>query len=281
MKVKITADSTCDLSRALVERYQIGITPLTVSLGEKSYRDGEDMSPEDIYSYVKSTGSLPKSSAVNIGEYDQFFRRWTQEGWAVVHIGLGSKFSSSCQNAAIAAQEFDNVFVVDSQNLSTGQGLLVLRAAELAQQGYDAETISRRCAEDAAKVEASFVIDSLDYLYKGGRCSALAAFGANVFHIKPCIEVRDGVMEPGKKYRGPIERVILQYVADRLSGREDIDTGRIFITHTRCAPECVRRTEELIRQLVPDFAEILETTAGSTITTHCGPNTLGILFFRT
>ena len=280
MKVKITADSTCDLSPELIAKYDIDIIPLSVTLGDQTYLDGVELAPDAIYTYVEQSGVLPKSSAVNIEEYDRVFRRWTGEGYAVVHFGISSGFSCSCQNATIAAQEVENVFVVDSRNLSTGQGLLVLRGAELAAEGLDAETICRRCAEDAAKVEASFVVDSIDYLYKGGRCSPLAAFGANLLKIKPCIEVKNGVMEPSKKYRGPIEKVILQYVTDRLSAREDLDPARIFITHTRCDPECVRQVEQTIRAVAPGFREILETTAGSTITTHCGPNTLGVLFFR-
>ena len=172
------------------------------------------------------------------------------------------------------------MYVVDSQNLSTGQGLLVLRAAELALRGLSAREIADACCALATKVEASFVLDDLEYLVKGGRCSGVAAFGANLLKLKPCIEVRSGVMEPTKKYRGKIQHVLLEYIADKLTGREDLDKSRVFITHTRCEPEWVESALQKVRGLVPDFAEVLETTAGATVTTHCGPSTLGVLFIR-
>ena len=174
----------------------------------------------------------------------------------------------------------ENVYVVDSENLSTGQGLLVLRAAELQKEGICAEEIYKTCTALAPFVEASFVLDDLEYLVKGGRCSGVAAFGANLLKLKPCIEVRAGVMEPSKKYRGKIQNVILDYVTDRLTGRDDLDKSRIFITHTRCDPEWVEAARKRVIELVPDFEEILETTAGATVTTHCGPSTLGVLYIR-
>ena len=174
----------------------------------------------------------------------------------------------------------DGVYVVDTRNLSTGSGLVVLRGAELAQQGKSAAEIKQACDAMTGKVEASFVVDSIDYLRKGGRCSAIAALGANLLKLKPCIEVLDGKMTPGKKYRGKIEKVILNYVTERLSGRDDIDKHRIFITHTRCDEEIVEQVRDLINEVSPGFEEILETTAGCTITSHCGPYTLGVLFIR-
>ena len=280
MKVKITSDSTCDLSPELIAQYGIDILPLLITFGENAYRDGVDTSPEDIYRYVQETGTLPKTCALNISEYEDFFRKWTDEGYALVHFCIGSHFSSTCQNAQVAAQSFEQVYIVDSQNLSTGQGLLVLRAAELAKQGLSAREIADACCALAPKVEASFVLDDLEYLVKGGRCSGVAAFGANLLKLKPCIEVRGGVMEPAKKYRGKIQHVILEYIADKLTGREDLDKSRVFITHTRCEPEWVEAALQKVRELVPDFAEVLETTAGATVTTHCGPSTLGVLFIR-
>ncbi len=280
MKVKITSDSTCDLSPELVAQYDIGILPLLITFGEKAFRDGVDTSPEDIYRYVQETGTLPKTCALNSSEYDEFFRKWTEEGYALVHFCIGGHFSSTCQNAKIAAEQFEQVYVVDSQNLSTGQGLLVLRAAELARQGLSAKEIAEACDALAPKVEASFVLDDLEYLVKGGRCSGVAAFGANLLKLKPCIEVRGGVMEPAKKYRGKIQNVFLEYVTDKLTGREDLDKSRVFITHTRCEPEWVEAALQKVQELAPDFAEVLETTAGATVTTHCGPSTLGVLFIR-
>ena len=280
MKVKITSDSTCDLSPELVSQYDIGILPLLITFGEKSCRDGVDTTPEDIYRFVEETGTLPKTCALNTAEYEEFFRSWTDQGYALVHFCIGSKFSSTCQNARVAAAGMEHVYVVDSENLSAGQGLLVLRAAELRQEGKAAEEIYEICTALTPYVEASFVLDDLEYLVKGGRCSGVAAFGANLLKLKPCIEVRSGAMEPAKKYRGKIQHVILDYVKDRLTGRDDLDKSRVFITHTRCEPEWVEAARSKVMELVPDFAEILETTAGATVTTHCGPSTLGVLYIR-
>ena len=280
MKVKITSDSTCDLSPELLERFGIELLPISVTLGDREGKDGIDIHPDDIYEYVEKSGVLPKTSATNIYEYRMFFFHWVSQGYSVVHFCLGSGFSSTCQNAQIAAEECGNVYIVDSRNLSSGQGLLVLKGAELAERGYSAEAIQTACSKEAPYVEASFIIDNLDYLYKGGRCNALAALGANILHLKPCIEVQNGVMAPTKKYRGSTERAAMQYVENRLLGRTDIDAHRIFVTHTRCPDELVNRVVKRIWELVPDAEEVLETTAGATVTTHCGPNTLGVLFFR-
>lgn len=280
MKVKITSDSTCDLPIELIRKYDIAITSLTVTLGEASFQDGLDMDPEAIYPYVEQTGTLPKTSAVSIGGYCEVFRRWVEKGYEVVHFSLSSELSSTYQNACIAAEEVGHVSVVDSRNLSSGQGLIVLRAAELAGEGADAQTILQVCEQMIPNVETSFVIDTLDYLYKGGRCSALSAFGANLLKIKPCILVQDGKMLPGKKYRGTADKVICSYAEDRLKDRTDIDASRVFLTHTRCSEGCVKRVEGLIREYLPDVKELIISTAGSTITTHCGPNCLGVLFVR-
>ena len=280
MTVKIISDSTCDLSPELLRQYDVSITSLSVCCGERIGADGTEITPDDIYEYVHAEGKLPQTSAVNVADYMEEFHRWTKQGCCVVHFCISSDFSSTYQNACLATKEVGNVFVVDSRNLSTGQGLLVLHAAEMAANGYYAQEIWETCSAMAKRVEASFVIDSLDYLYKGGRCSALGAFGGNLLRLKPCIEVRDGKMTPGKKYRGRIEKVMLQYVEDRLQNRTDIDKHRIFITHTKCSPEAVQAVRDKILEIAPDFEEILETTAGATITSHCGPNTLGILFVR-
>ncbi|MBQ6036897.1 MAG: DegV family protein [Lachnospiraceae bacterium] len=280
MPIKITSDSTCDLSKELLEKYDIAILPLTVTLGDRSGFDGIDITPEDIYRYVEETGKLSKTSAAGLIQYQDFFREWREKGYEVIHFNISSEFSSSHQNAYLAAQEIGGVRVVDSRNLSTGQGLTVLQAAEMAKEGASADEIVKTCEEMVGRVEASFVANSIDYLFKGGRCTALAALGANVLQIKPCIEVIDGKMTPGKKYRGKIDRVMRDYVKDRLEGRTDIEKKRIFITHTRCAEETVEAIRGMIREYQPDIEEILETTAGATITTHCGPGTLGVLFVR-
>lgn len=280
MAVKITSDSTCDLSKDLLEQFGIAIIPLTVTLGERSGYDGSGITPEDIYRYVEETGKLPKSSAVSLGEYETFFRSLREQGNEIIHFSIGKQFSASYQNACTAAEMIGGVHVVDSENLSTGQGLLVLHAAEMAQAGASAEKIAEECRKLTSHVEASFVISHIDYLYKGGRCSAAAALSAGLLHIKPCIEVRSGEMHPGKKYHGNIRHAIHGYTEDRLKNRSDIDPGRIFITHTRCDPQIIDTVKTLIQTFQPEIKEISETTAGATITTHCGPDTLGILFIR-
>ncbi len=280
MAVKIISDSTCDLSADLLEKYGIAITPMTVTLGEHSGYDGVDITPNDIYDYAEKTGKLPKTSSVNVSDYEKVFRIWRDQGYEIVHFNISSILSASGQNARIAAEEIGSVYPVDSKNLSTGQGLVVLHAAEMAMCNASAEEIVKACEDMIPRVEASFVAESTDYLRKGGRCSALAALGANLLHIKPCIEVIDGRMKPGKKYRGKPEHVIRSYVEDRLKDRHDIDMHRIFITHTRINAQIVEDVRALIQYYCPKIEEILETTAGATITTHCGPETLGILFVR-
>lgn len=280
MKVKIISDSTCDLSKELIEKFSITIVPLYVTMNEQAKKDGLEVVPEDIYEYVEKNNKLPTTSAANVGDYIEVFKYWREQGFEIVHFNISCDFSSTHHNACIAAEEVGGVYVLDSKNLSTGQGLAVLHGAEMAEQGKSAKEIFEECSALTSKIEASFVVDSIDYLYKGGRCSALAAFGANLLKLKPCIEVKDGKMSPGKKYRGNISRVMINYVQERLSGRDDIDKHRIFITHTKCSDEDVQAVKDKILELSPDFEEILETTAGCTVTTHCGPNTLGILFIR-
>jgi len=280
MKVKIISDSTCDLSKELIEKYDIEILPLYVCLNNKTMRDGREVNPDDIYSYVDESGKLPSTSAANLGDYLDAFKPWVEQGYEVVHFNISSEFSSSYRNACMAAEELGHCFVVDSRNLSTGQGLVVLHGAEMAQTGANAEEIFNSCNDITSKVEASFIVDKLDYLYKGGRCSALSAFGANLLSLKPCIEVIDGKMKPTKKYRGSFGRVLTSYVSDKLKGRDDIDKKRIFVTHTKCDKEIVEDVISAVKEIMPDFEEVIETTAGCTVTTHCGPNTLGILYVR-
>lgn len=280
MKIKIISDSTCDLSPELIQKYDISIVPLYVLMGDKTQKDGLEVKPEDIYSYVDETGKLPSTSAPNLGDFTSEFKKWLAEGYEIVHFNISSDFSSSYQNACAAAAETDGVYVVDTRNLSTGSGLVVLHGAELAQQGKSAAEIKEACDAMTSKVEASFVVDSIDYLHKGGRCSSVAALGANLLKLKPLIEVLDGKMKAGKKYRGNIDKVIISYVTDKLKDRDDIDNHRIFITHTKCNPIVVQQVRGKINELHPGFEEILETTAGCTITSHCGPGTLGVLFVR-
>ena len=279
MKVKITSDSTCDLSPELIEKYDIAITPLSVHCGDKVGRDGVEITPEIIYDYVDASGQLPRTSAVNVFDYVREFRHWRQQGYSIVHFCISSDFSSSYQNACIAAQEFTNVYPVDSRNLSTGIGHLVLDAAEMAEQGMDAADIASALEKKREKLDVSFVIDTLEYLKRGGRCSALVAMSANLLHLKPCIEVKDGKMGVGHKYRGKLEKCYVQYIEERLKGRDDIDCHRIFITDSGCDEATWRELERVVRACQP-FEEVIHTRAGCTVSNHCGPGCMGILYYH-
>ena len=278
-QIIISSDSTCDLSKELVDRYQIRIQPMGISLGDQMYRDGVDITPDMIYAHHEKTGQLPKTSAINVVEDMEYFEELTKDGSAVIHFTISSSMSSTYNNACVAAQEFENVYVVDAKNLSTGSGLLVLAAAEMAQEGMEAQQIVEKLNDLADRVDASFVVDNLEYLVKGGRCSALAAFGANLLQLKPCISVKNGAMGVGKKYRGKFEKVLLTYVADRLADAEDICLDRVFVTHAGCDPKVVESVAEAVKNTLP-FREILVTRAGCTVSSHCGANTLGVLFIR-
>lgn len=278
-QIIISSDSTCDLSKELVDRYQIRIQPMGISLGDQIYRDGVDITPDMIYAHHEKTGQLPKTSAINVVEALEYFEKLTKDGSTVIHFTISSSMSSTYNNACVAAQEFENVYVVDAKNLSTGSGLLVLAAAEMVQEGLEAQQIVEKLNDLEDRVDASFVVDNLEYLVKGGRCSALAAFGANLLQLKPCISVKNGAMGVGKKYRGKFEKVLLTYVADRLADAEDICLDRVFVTHAGCDPKVVESVAEAVKNTLP-FREILVTRAGCTVSSHCGANTLGVLFIR-
>lgn len=275
----ISSDSTCDLNKELIERYQIRVLPLGVTLGDDVYRDGVDITPDEIYAYHARTGQLPKTSAINMAENADFFAELTRDGSAVIHFTISSSMSATYNNARVAAEEFEDVYVIDSKNLSTGNGLLVVAAAEMAKQGMEAKEIAEKVTQLTDYVDASFVVDSLEYLAKGGRCSSVAAFGANLLQLKPCITVKNGAMGVGKKYRGKYEKVLLEYVAERLADAEDVDLDRVFVTHAGCAPEVVESVVTAVKQALP-FKEVFVTRAGCTISSHCGANTLGVLFIR-
>ena len=280
-KIIVASDSTCDLGAELIAEYGIKILPLTVSLGGQLYADGLEIDPDTIYAHYEKTGELPKTSAVNIADFEAFFKEQTEKGYSVVFFTISSTMSATYHNACLAAEEFsDDVQVVDTQNLSTGGGLLVLAAAELAKEGgLSAAEIAQACREMAPRVDASFVIDNLEFLRKGGRCSALAALGANLLSLKPCIVVKDGKMGAAKKYRGKFEVVLKQYIADRLGDGSEPDPTRVFVTHAGCDASIVDACVEQVRA-TGIFKEVLITRAGCTISSHCGRNTLGVLFVR-
>lgn len=278
-KIFITSDSTTDLGNALKERYGIETLPLGVILGGKTYTDGIDINPDFIYEHHRKTGELPKTTATNISDCANFFARLTKGGSTVIHFTISSDMSSTYNNARVAAEDFENVYVIDTKNLSTGGGLLVLAAAEMVKQGFDAETIVTKTKELVKNTDASFVIDNLEYLYKGGRCSAIAMMGANLLKLKPCIEVKNGKMVVAKKYRGNFADVLKQYTADRLADVDSIIPDRVFVTHAGCDEDIVNDIVNQVKE-TGIFKEIFVTRAGCTVSSHCGANTLGVLFIR-
>ncbi len=277
--IVITSDSTTDLSVELRERYNIKLLPLGVTLGEKTYFDGVDITPDDIYAHHDKTGELPKTAAANLSDCMDFFAPFVEAGNAVIHFTISSEMSSTFNNCRMAAEEFEDVFVIDSKNLSTGGGLLVVAAAEMAAKGMEAKDIVSEIEKLVPCVDASFVIDNLEYLHKGGRCSALAVLGANLLKLKPCIEVKNGTMGVGKKYRGRFGDVLKTYVEERIGDGSDIDLDRVFVTHAGCDPEIVAAVLEQVKAAAP-FKEVFLTRAGCTVSSHCGADTLGVLFIR-
>lgn len=281
-KVILTADSTCDLGAELKERYNIAaFQPMHITVDGKSYDDSIDIFPDQLYERFYKDGSLPHTAAVSIGEYEDFFRAYVESGCEVVHINLGSSLSASHANAKLAAESLEGVYVVDSQNLSTGTGLLVLTASELIAKGMSAAEVAQELNALVPKTHASFVLDTLKFLAAGGRCSTVTALGANILGIKPSIEVNNeqgGAMTVGKKYRGKLEKCIIDYVNDQFAKYGDsIKTDRIFITHSGIDAEIINSVREAIKSHA-SFDNIFVTRASCTISSHCGPNTLGILF---
>ena len=279
MKIKILSDSTCDLSDELVAKYNITIVPLTVIKNGEPFVDRVNITPDEIFAHVANGGDLCSTTATNMGEYAEWFQKFAGDYDGVVHITIGSGFSSCYQNACLAADEFENVRVIDSQNLSTGQGLVVLKACELAENCTDLDELKAKLDAFTPKVEASFLLDQLKYMVKGGRCSSAAALGANLLNLKPCIEVKDGKMSVVKKYRGNYAKCLASYVKDRLCNRDDIDKGTLFVTRTPVTDECLNAVKEAVDSC-NDFENTYWTMAGCTVSCHCGPSTLGVLFVR-
>lgn len=275
MKIRVTADSTCDLSPELRASYGITLAPLTVMLGEDAFHDG---TPQDIIHAVEN-GKTCKTAAVNVYEYEELFRRVKEDCDAVIHLCIGKKFSACYDNACQAAKQCGNVYVVDSGNLSAGLGMMALDAVEMARAGKTPQEIVQALEAERDLIDTSFVLDQVDYLRNGGRCSGVAAVGAKLLHIKPCIEVEKGVMVVGKKYRGSFARCLEHYVKDKLEDRSQVDFSRVMLVYSPCEPGVA---EQMLNYLgtVAEFKETLVCTAGSTICCHCGPNTLGIIFKR-
>ena len=279
MNIKILSDSTCDLSQAILAENNISLVPLTVVKGDEQFKDGVTITPAEIFAHVAAGGDLCSTSANSVGEYEDQFALYSKDYDGVLHINIGSGFSSCYQNACIAAEDFDNVRVIDSKNLSTGQGLVVLEACRLAKECTTLDELHEKVQAFAEKVEASFLVDKLNYLVKGGRCSAAAALGANLLNLKPCIEVRDGKMIVVKKYRGSYAKCLASYVKERLADREELRRDVLFITKTSVSDEEYTAVMEAVHAH-GNFETVYETTAGCTVSCHCGPGTLGVLFVR-
>lgn len=277
MKIRITSDSTCDLNH-LVEERNIGILPLQVNLDTNAYHDGVDITPQDIFDFVAETKTLPKTSAPSIGDYEEFFAEQLQGYDELVHFNISAKSSGSHNMAKQAAESFKGkVHVIDSKALSSGQGLLVLKAADLRDEGKSAKEIVLEIEELRERVNTSFIPDSLDYLHKGGRVSGMVKLAAGMFKIHPLILMNDGQLVPGKKYRGKMSVIIQQYIDDLKEMYPDYDKARCFITHSSAEKELVDVAKAKVQETF-EFDEIIETVAGSIITSHCGKGTLGVLF---
>ena len=279
MRYQITSDSTCDLSPEQLEKYNIRLLSLYVDMDGRTLRDGVDVKPDDIYAHVAAGGGLPKTAAVNMADYVRAFTELSAKNDFVIHVCISMDFSCCYQNAKLAAADFDNVYVVDSRNLSAGHGLVVLEAERMAREGMEPEAIVAALEELTGRVEASFILDRLDYMKMGGRCSAVTLLGANLLRLRPCIEVRDGKMGVGKKYRGSFEKCLVQYITNKLSGRTDLELRRVFITHSGLPEQTVQKAVETVQSL-QKFEEIDVTRAGCTVSSHCGPGTIGVLFIR-
>ena len=277
--VLITADSTCDLGETFREHYQLRYFPYHIILDNKEYSDGVDITPDDLYRAYREKKILPKTAAIGIAEYTDFFWPFVEQGFEIVHFCLGSSLSSTYQNCCIAAEDLGHVYPVDSRSLSTGMGLQVIEAAEMARTGLSAQEIQQEARKLADRSHASFILDTLEFMHAGGRCSAVAALGANLLKLKPCIEVhpeKNGAMAVGKKYRGDLHKVLVQYTKDVLN-RDDLQLDRVFITHSGIPQEYIDLVRETVIQCA-NFQQISITRASCTISCHCGPNTLGVLF---
>ena len=277
--VVITADSTVDLSRELIERYDIRVIPLTITLGDDVFQDGQGFTPLDMYARYRKDGTLPQTSAPGVQEFVEFFQPIVEAGNEIVHLDISAELSNTFNAARLAAEELEGVYCVDSRMLSTGVGLLAIEGAECRDKGMSASEIAVHLESLTGKVSTSFVLDTLEFMRKGGRCSGVAALAANLLHLKPGLEMCDGKLQVYKKYRGSINHVYRQYITERLKNKQ-IRPGHIFITESgEIEPEVIEELTGLVRELSA-CREIHHTLAGCTVSTHCGPKTLGVLFIE-
>lgn len=276
--IMVSCDSACDLSAEMRERYDIQITSMYVHQGEKTFRDGVDITPEDIYRTYEEQGILPQTSAISPEEYSQFFSSYTQQGYAVIHIGLSSGISSTCQYAQMAAAEMEDVYVLDSQALSCSGGLLAIEACRMREQGMEAAAIAEKIQALIQRTNTSFIVGSLTYLAKGGRCSSVTALGANLLGIKPAVEMSDGVLSVGKKYRGKTAECFEKFLKDKLAlAKEESDGGIACVYHAGIDQSLFEHLTELVEQS-GIFQEVLTARAGSIISSHCGRETIGFTY---
>ncbi len=279
MKIQITADSTIDLSQELLDKYKIKTIGLSINLGGKEYIDGENISAKEIFEFIKKTNTLPKTGAVNVERYKEFFEKNLDKDTAIIHFTISSEMSSCYNFAQIASESFENVYVIDSRYLSTGIALLAIYARRLADENLSVKEIVDKVQALANdnKVQCSFILDNLKLLYKGGRCSAVQMFGANLLRIKVCIGVHDGKMGVDRKYKGKFENAIGEYIKDCLNLYPNYDTHCCFITYTTASQEILDNAKSAVIQN-SNFENIYFTNAGGTISSHCGENTIGILY---
>jgi len=280
--VKIIADSTCDLSDELLEKYDIAVIPLHILLGERECEDGVDVTPDEIYSWSDDNATTPKTSAPSMERAMEVMKPYLDQGRKLICFSISSEMSTSGNVMRLAAEELDaedEVTIIDSTNLSTGIGLLVIEAAVMAKEGKSAAEIEEEILKLRPLVRASFVVDTLTYLHRGGRCSGLAAMAGGALKLHPRIVVEDGKMQPGKKYRGKMPKVLLSYVQEMEEHLKHAKKERVFITHSGCPEETIESVREYLEKL-DVFDEILVTRAGGVISSHCGPGTLGVLFIE-
>lgn len=279
---KIIADSTCDLSKDLLEKYDIDILPLHILLGEEEYLDGVNITPKEIFAWSDANKTTPKTSAIGMNGPIELFQTYVDAGQEVVCFSISDEMSTTGNIMRMAVEEMearDKVKIVNSANLSTGIGLMVIEAAIMAKKGESAQAIADRMEELKPLVRASFVVDTLVYLYRGGRCNGLAAMAGGALKLHPRIIVEEGKMKPGKKYRGNMNKVVMDYVKDMEESLKQAKRDRVFITHSGCDKELVNEVRDYLTSM-NHFDEILETVAGGVISSHCGPGTLGVLFIE-
>lgn len=278
-KIILSADSICDLNDDLTQSFDIKKSPYTIIIGKEIYKDNVDITPSDIFREYTKNKILPKTTSINVNEYYNYFKPWVDDGYEVIHITLGSVLTSSYNNCTLAANELEGIYTLDSQNLSVGSGLLVVKAAQLIKEGLPAKEIVEELKKYRNNIHMSFILNTLEFLHAGGRCSKISSLGSNILKIKPVINVNNnsGAMSVGNKYRGTLEKSIIRYIEDKLSEYDNINTEQIFIVHSGIDEAYIELAKKTILEQIK-FKKVYISTASCTISCHCGPNTLGIAF---